>query len=288
MSAVPRDVIVHVGAFTNQSRDAINGNFAQIVAVLDQIGLGESESGAGLTVALPIVVRATDMATGYNVVLRPFADLGRNTIFFRKYLDPASIVDVASIEAHDNYAGDNSKHLSIYTSGATDGAGLQKRIDIDAGATAEAGRVVMSARLEIAAGWDLYLPNGGTVYGRNAANDNWGAIAQVDARNIARFSAPTITVANDGAYFLGAAANVEGLLLVLNDDDNALAEYWVRGTSNETAIGPYTVYWDVTKDTGAKTNVYYDAVGDGTHGAGYYLQNKRGGERTYKCFLLGM
>lgn len=91
-------------------------------------------------------------------------------------------------------------------------------------------------------------------------------------------------VANDAAIFLGASPL--GMLFIANSTDGYQAIFELQAGANATAeiSDPHTIY-SVTKDAAGSINVYYDAAG--ASGAGYYLQNKRGGSRTIRLVLLG-
>lgn len=86
----------------------------------------------------------------------------------------------------------------------------------------------------------------------------------------------TVTLANNGVQFLGTS--IRGFIDVGTDDWEG-GRFWMKGPANATVKisdssgGMYTI----TKGTAASLNCYYDAAGPS--GAGYYLQNTRGGSR---------
>jgi hypothetical protein len=86
----------------------------------------------------------------------------------------------------------------------------------------------------------------------------------------------TVTIANNGVQFLGTS--VRGFIDV-STDDNEGGRFFLKGPGNltvkisDSSGGMYTI----TKNTANSLNCYYDAAG--ASGAGYYLQNTRGGNR---------
>lgn len=99
----------------------------------------------------------------------------------------------------------------------------------------------------------------------------------------------SFTVADSGTKFLGANTMLGQLQVTVLNADNCFARFNIRGTNNVTAeLEDPQALFSATKDNASTTNVYYDGTGDGTHGAGYYLQNKRGSSRNYSINHLGV
>lgn len=124
----------------------------------------------------------------------------------------------------------------------------------------------------------------GTFVFSDAAVANTVTVTLDDAKTT--LSAEAVSMANDAVLFLGSTS--VGMLFVSAGTDNRVCQFSIGGASNLISLdlGPSTIF-TVTKDTASRINVYYDAVGDGTNGAGFYLQNKRGGTRTMRATLIG-
>jgi hypothetical protein len=95
-----------------------------------------------------------------------------------------------------------------------------------------------------------------------------------------------ISMANTDVLFMGTSR--QGELTIINVEDQRQAKFLLYGAGNVTvemtAFDPSDNF-SITKDTASKINVYYDAAG--ASGAGYYIQNNRGGTRTVRSLLIG-
>jgi hypothetical protein len=96
-------------------------------------------------------------------------------------------------------------------------------------------------------------------------------------------SAEGVPVANSGLLYLGASKIGR---LVITGSGNELGQFQLNGTGNSTSASTdNNSTTSATKDTASRINVYYDAAG--ASGAGYYIQNLRGGTVTIRALLIG-